>query len=596
MRRGTLLLLVLLVATLGVMVVQRNKDREGASQPEVAVFAGFDARQVTRVDVQNLERATRVTLESDGGGRWALTHPVAYPASGGMLSTLLQGVHDLVGYPVDEPAGGLSALGLDPPRAVLSFRSGDRETRLEIGGDEVGAARIYARADGALFRIRPTLYNAVQVPLEDYRERRATTIESRDVITFRRSGWIVHEPGQGEIDLTLDAILEPEHGWVLQEPRSAMDPVVFGFLVRAAAELRVTGFTADEPGDLSPWGLDNPRLTVELDDAHGQSVTLHFSCAEVGQMDVETPERWYACRAGYPFVWSVEHRVVGLLSAPEDELRDALFVRTQREEIVRAQIDEVILTRNAGTGAWRVSSPGLPGAGADGAPADLDAVGDVLSRLEFARVDTWLTSASDEADPAGDAEPAGEVFVTLRDGRRLGGALFRDPDPATGTARVLFRRYGDEVVGVASADAVALVELEPHELRARHVPTSEEIHLGGMTVRRGDQEARFVRDPNTGRWRREGALEDAGAEFFVPLESLLALEARAWLDEAEELDDAAALLHVEFHAAAGVAEGALVTPSLVLGGGPGRAVCRTPDGAVFEVAPALLDGLVGLLQ
>lgn len=610
MRRGTIVALFLVVGALGAALVLRNRERAEATRVEEVVFPGAAPDAVGRIDVENLERGTRVTLEHDAAGRWSLTSPVPYPASGGMLRVLLQGLRDERGFPV---AGDLAddpgALGLEPPRAVLRWHAGPDVLRLELGGNEVGGDRIYARAGERVYLLRQTLYNAVQVPPEEYRERRATAIEGDSVVAFRRRGALALEPGGRVHDLTLDAVLDPTRGWTLQDPPALLDPLLFGFLLRDASLMRARTFAQDDPVELERWGLADPHLTVWIDDALGQSAELRFGCREEGVRDVETPHVWYACRAGYPFVWSVDKRPVGMLATPWDQLLDTLLVRAAREEVDAIELGAVRVERaegGRGGSGWRVAGPGVGGA----VPADAQAVDDLLSLLEFARVATWRLPQEDADAPA--AAGGLTLAVTLRDGRRLGGVLSA-PDggaPAIGSGEadepVLFQRFGDALRGAIAPAARALLDVTATSLRARRISIADELHLGALVVRESGREARFERDPGTGRWRRAGGGDvegDASAAFFASLESLLALEARAWIGP-DELASAGA---------PGAGEPGRVAVELVISAGgdarriaddrvelaqldDGRVVYLLPEGGAAEIAPELLAGWRSLLH
>jgi hypothetical protein len=590
MGRFTVLGLLVLVGALSAVLLMKNRERAAATRSEEALFPGLDAaaaNAIDRLEVENLERGTRVTLERDPAGRWAMLVPVPYPA-GGVLSGILQALCDTRGTPLTDEADDDAALGLDPPRAVVVWRAGDgdreRRGRLEIGGDSIGDERVFARADGRVLSISRAFYNLVQVPPNEYRERRVSTLSAADVIALKRRGWIAREPGGEMESLELDALLEPGLGWCLQEPRALLDPVLVGFLLRDSAEMRIESFTADDPGDYSPWGLAEPRMTIELEDLAGQTLELWFGTNEVGPIDVESAERWFVRRKGYPHVWGVSRRVVGLLSAPRLELLDTLLVRAAREDVASIELGAARLERDGAR--WRVFGAGIDAA--HGVPADETRVQDVLAALEIARVEEWEPTRPPPA-PSIAGLP---LALALRAGRRVGGEVFAEPGEP-----VRFRRFGDELVGTVGASVADLVLTDATALRERRIPFPIEFQMGALELSSGEATARFERDPDTGRWSRAGVAGEADRAFFGVLEALQALAVDDWL-AAAAAPGAAERIDVRVTAAPGVDPQALATSHLAFGLAPGgeRAVCVLEDGAVVAVRAELVAALRSLLH
>ncbi|MEM7308159.1 MAG: DUF4340 domain-containing protein [Planctomycetota bacterium] len=586
MHLRTILVLLAVVGGLVVILKLQEQEKVEATRPEEALFPDFDAEAVYRMEVHHLERGIEVVLERDAQGRWSLTEPVPYPAERGMVRTLLELLGRTRGIPID--GSNPELLGLDRPRLVVRFAAeptveggSPRTGLLEVGADDVDGVRCFARVDRdrpdtRVLRASRRLATSLDLNPNDYRDRRATWLSSSNVVSFRRSGALPLAEGEEPTDLAFDALLGPG-GWTSQSPvPGTLDPVQLGFLVRGAAELRIDGFRDDAPQDLADYGLDPPRLRVELEDSRGGRVALRFGCFEQEPVTVEGAHRWFACREGYPFVWTVDFRTVGLLSAPRHELYDTLLVRALREDIVGVELARARLTRDGE--AWTVASL------ADGAsyPADLGAVEDVLAKLEFARAGAF--------DEAGTPLPegAGALAVVLRDGNRLGGELaLGAADAPEGGAR--FRRFGDGLVGAVDADVVELFATPVAALRSNAIQRLDELQLQAVQLRGGSSEARFERPPDDPVWHPADAAagEEVDPAFYPVLERLLFLDAVAWLDgEGEALTDP---VTVELHGTFGVR-------TFELGGGAdGRAECRTA-GSRAEVAVELIDGLRALLQ
>jgi hypothetical protein len=572
MQRRAILVLLAAVAALSAALVLRAREGRQEGLLEERLFPDFDPASVAHLEVHGLHSGTEVVLECDAARRWFMIEPLAYPAEPALVSSICQILAGARGLPVEgaDPA----ALGLDPPRFLLVWRAGAASGRLEIGAEDVDGARVIVRAGERVLRASVALVRPLELNPNEYRDRRITGLLAREVVSLRRRGALVLSPGAAETDLALDALLDPEHGWMSVLPKPvALDPVLLGFVARGAAELRAKSFESDAGVDFARYGLDPPRLTVELEDARGGRTALRFGCREQGPVGVRDPLLWYVCREGAPHVWSVEHDVVGLLSTPAGELYDTLLVRAPREEIAEVELAQLKLVRAEED--WRVRTP------EGDFPADAGAVSDVLAALEFARFEAF--------DPElALGEPQGILAVTLRDGRRLGGELGAPVAPG----RVVLRRFGDELAGVASEELRALSDTSAAAVRSRRVHALEGLEVAALELSGPGGSARFERDPDTGRWSDAATGAEAAPELDAVRERLLYLDALAWLPAAPE--GLAHAVRVSI-----VRSGAADAGALELAFGEdaeGRALCLLPGGAAAEVERALYDDLRALLH
>ena len=573
MQRRAILVLLVAVAGLSAALVLREREEQLAVLPEELLFPSFDPAAVAELTVHQLAGGTKIVLECDAARRWYMTEPAPYPAEIAMVSSMLEVLESARGLPVE--GADLAALGLDPPRIVLVWKGGAASGRLEIGAEDVDGARVFVRAGERVLRASRAVQRPLELSPHDYRDRGITGLSAREVVSLRRSGALMLSPGEPETDLALDALLDPAHGWMAVAPRPvALDPVLMGFLTRQAAEVHAATFESDGGADLARYGLDRPRLRLELEHERGARVVLSFGCPEPGPVGVRDPRRWYAAREGAPYVWSVESDAVGLLSTPAKELYDTLLVRAPRADIAEIELSRAALVRDGEDQEnWSVRTPaGL-------VPADAGAVADVLAALEFARFEDF--------DPAlARGEPQGRLAITLRDGRRLGGEL----GAPAGIGRVALRRFGDELVGVAADGLRALADTDAAQLRSRRVHSLEGLEVATVALAGPQGSARFERDPHTGRWSDASGAE-APPEFDAVRERLLYLDAKAWLPAAPgELAETVRVTIVRAERAAGAIE-------LVFGrDGEGRALCLSPGGAAAEVERALYDDLCALLH
>ncbi len=538
MRARTLLVLLAIV---GLFVwLQWRRGRETTKLLHVPVqeplLPGLAHDRVATVRIDNLERSIQVKLERDASGAWFLTDPVAYPAVDALVRMLLETLERAVGEPASNVE--LEAVGLDPPLVVVELEQregeGTRAFRIEVGQVDLDPDKIYvfvpelsgSRPGQRVFRTLRTIYSTLDRNPDDYRDRRATHLEGREVIAFTRTGRAFLAERAEEVDLAFSAVRGPE-GWMRTDSAVVrLDPNAIGVLARAVAELKVEAFVEDAARSTERWGLDPPLFSIELGDARGDQILLHF-----GHPEPEA-ERWFARREGFPHVWEVSPRDVALFSLSADDLIDTLFLRARREDLERVECEglgrRLVLERDSASPTapgWRVWEE-RDGASASPEPfsADAGAVQDWLAALEHTELEY----------PPGAVfvpeEPPLSIVVTTRDGVAFGGKIGKPwRDPTSGAAGRAFQRLGDERAGLIEEAVTALAGKELDELRSREIHRIREPDVRWIKIARGEQEFSFIQASPL-EWIVEGSSFPAPSEFTDSLELLLALDAERWLE------------------------------------------------------------------
>ena len=551
MKTRTLLVLAALVGVLGLLYLreQKAKDESGEHAVQSPLFVGFQRANARAIRIDNLERAVQVTLERDAYGAWFLTDPEAYPATESVVNKLFDDLAQGQG----EVAHGVDPadVGLAPPKIVLEVdqvtEEGERTYRLEIGAVDVDPRKLYVRvpdhpafaetrrsAAAGLFRATRSLYNTLDRNPHDYRSRRTTPFRGQDITSFRRSGRVM-VPETGEVvDLTLDALVQPD-GWrKMNPPRVALEPQAIGLLARGAAELRVAHFTADLPSSFDPWGLDVATFEIELTDERGESVRLLFGRPPLQGPGVDAGERWYVRRAGFPHVWEVEPGDVRLLLLPASDLFDSRLVRARRDQIASLRLEgnggALVLAR--GEDGWEVHRENAP---KEVFPADPRRVEEALARLENAEVGAYA-----EGLPFVPSDPGRSISIrteSARFGGRLGGPW---RDPATAAEGLLFLRDGDEIAGLVDESVDGLCDWTLDDFRSPRVHSIDEARLRGITLTRSGHELGFllVSEDRQTRWLTKNGRGKPARAFLDSLDRLLHLRALEWLPEAVSLDEA----------------------------------------------------------
>lgn len=540
MQGRAIAILGLVVLGLGLLWLRQQEERDLLTRPEEPLFAGVGARDVGTIHIEHLARGHRVTLRRDTLGLWSVTDPVPYPARLPVVRKLLETIERTRGIPVDAP--DLPALGLDPPRVVVEVVASagggaQRRVRVEVGAMDVDGVRLHARRVGGeadpdearVMRVSRDLFTTLELTEQEYRDRRATDLDARKVISLRRSGRVVlkGEEGPREVDARLDALLDPVAGWKSHVPvEGTLDLGGIGLIVRAASDLQVTGFHDDAPQDLSLHGLDDPDLRIELEDERGRRAVLLF--AQRGDPSVPADEAaWLAMREGYPYVWTVSGRDVALLATPRDLLYDTRLFSARRDDVVEVTLvadgRRVRVFRSGRE--WRVASSSAaappPQDPEAGHTADPGRVEDLLATLEF----TEIVGFDEDAF----LEPASgvtwSVSIHLADGRVLGGDLAPYVERPQ-----RFRRFGDTLVGFVEPALVESIRTPPADLRSLWLVRRDELGVLEVEVASGERRRLFQRAADDAVWRVEDGSEAPG-EFYPVLERLLFLQAERWVDE-----------------------------------------------------------------
>jgi hypothetical protein len=600
--KGTLIVLFVLVAGLLALLLAREREiaRGGPALDEYPLCPELSAERVRAVRLEHLQRSIQMRFERDAAGRWFLTDPLAYPAQAPLLRTLLKTLEDARGEPA--PEADPAQVGLEPPAVVLELLqvegTGERKLRVELGALDVDSSLVYARipghpsavaGGGEVFRTTRVLMNTLERNPDDYRDRRATTLLPQDVISLRRRGQAVLERDHVPTELYFDALLGPD-GWKrVTQPTVSLDPSAMGLLVRGATDLAVERFVDDSPQDLSRYGLEPPRLTIELEPLSGSPVVLAFghppTAAEVPVGELT----WYCQRRGYGHVWEVGARDVELLTRPADLFFDQAVVRMLRADVARLELEgagarSVLVRERKG---WSVGEGGADAAGAARSPGDVSAIEEALALLERAQLGEHLEGEAFEP-----AEPPCSFAVLLASGARLGGALGRPTrDPRSGAQGRQFLRDGDEVVALVDEQVFALCQRALEEFRSRRVHQIQESLVRAIELELAGKGTTYT-FVNTGDnvWNPKGQTLRAPQGFVRSLDGLLNLAARRWL---ADLPEHQPLLAVRVLPLAG-ADPVEPRRFSFARAADGAYLCTTESGQVAEVDGALVEQLLAL--
>jgi hypothetical protein len=180
--------------------------------PEAPRLTDLAPASVTRVRIDRQDQPAVVLEKRDGS--WYLTEPLALPANGFRIQTLLEVLESRVDRPVDTGAVELSRLGLDPPRATLTLD----DLRIDFGDTESLSGRRYVRVAERVSLLFDRFYHQLAGPAAGFVSLHPLgaavepeVIELPDLTLRREGGRWRAEPDDGRQDA--DAIAQMVEAW-----------------------------------------------------------------------------------------------------------------------------------------------------------------------------------------------------------------------------------------------------------------------------------------------------------------------------------------------------------------------------------------------
>lgn len=521
MHARSLMLLVAAVVALGALTLwQLRREEAQRGKVSAALLEGFERGRVTAVRVDNLERSLQMRIERDPGGRWLIVDPLSYPVEPAVLEALFSALETQ--HLLPPLVEDLSKLRLSPPRVVLELTeqvSGQaRVTRLELGEVDIGEQLVYVRREGRLGRTERALDTVLERDLADWRSHYVMEFDPRNVVELRREGRLGAE-GEAPLDITLHAALEGE--WRATSPFIAqLDPRMVGGVIGAIASLRAEAFI-DAPGPLAFYGLEQPLVRLTVVDLQGASQSIRMSPEPTGEL-------WYATREDQPYVYRLGSLAVGLCLPPSEGMVELGFARVARSEVqaLEYSYDGRSVKLESKDRVWRVWGKEGERVVLDGAVADEALVESALARVEQARI-----GGMDFARKLGPLEVRGRLTLRV-EGGELGGVLGPAHRTTDGVEGVLFRRDGDDLVGMLAPAVLELVRRDAGSFQSLVLHKVLELDVSYLVVSHAGARRKWVRDEH-GHWVREGLTSEA-KEFSRWVDRILSMRASSMLKRGDE--------------------------------------------------------------
>lgn len=268
----------------------------------------LDPSAIGRVEVRENDR--KLTLEAQGG-KWRVTEPRQWMADEELVQALLRGwAGASVSAFVDGVGTNVAAHGFAPaarevaffPAAPAGGRARDEGgVRIEISREKRDGESALARVVGEdpLYAMDAALLDTLSVDPLFYRDRKIMNVPAEDVTS------IAVRKGDRE------QVVQRDEAGVFRPAgvsQYVLDDEAVKAILIVVGELRAAEFVADDPDDLSPFGLDAPAasLTVGLRKEAGISRSILFGAA-AGDAEV------YAMLKGRDVVFVVEKAISAAL-------------------------------------------------------------------------------------------------------------------------------------------------------------------------------------------------------------------------------------------------------------------------------------------
>jgi hypothetical protein len=352
--RASLILIVLFLGGLALLAVLERKGRDTGEADRERLLSGFfDAPGVEVRAVEISVVGSKPLRFERRGDDWQLVQPIDALADRSMLNGLIETLRALAPRrDAGDVPGSPRDYRLDPAeRTITLIAAGERRTSLKVKIGEFRRDFVYIQVNDD-----PTIEVAGSNGLKDLPDDAASW---RSRVLFPMPSHEV-EKVAFEADGRKFAL---EHGvgtWKIVKPfrAPAEDPKVEG-LVDTLLGLRVAvenGLVADDVGDLKRFGLDHPRLRIEVTTGRKNPIARTLN---VGNDITGRPGFVYATIDGQDDVVAVDRSAVPPLASLPLSLRNTEVADVDFDNAtglrIKSGMHEYMLTREGKD--WTQTSP-----------------------------------------------------------------------------------------------------------------------------------------------------------------------------------------------------------------------------------------------
>ncbi len=337
--------LVLAALTLGVFAYLRFVEMKQPSTEEAKRQAQnvvkFDRNKINGIVIQNGDEKIEMRRRDN---RWRLETPIKDQTDSSLIENLLSDLENwqrdgtISAKEIEADKNKLTEYGLNKPKLRLKLIGQDRPPEILFGKDAALEGKMYVRFENSkeTFVAGQSVKKDIDKKPEEFRDRKLT-----DLITAQVSRIILKMPA-GEMELQKKA----DHWEIVKPLRARGDDQKINDLIAQITTARIQQFVADDHGDLSPYGLVEPRGAITLftqADKPGQLM-------QIGGIPENEKDQTYVRFALRGFVYTVPKKIEEILNTKPDDLRDRHLVRIDTNVLDRITIEapgkgKVVLAR-----------------------------------------------------------------------------------------------------------------------------------------------------------------------------------------------------------------------------------------------------------
>ncbi len=299
---GTVIAALVLALILGYLYFfQIRKPSEGEKQ---RVFPVVNWGQIDEIELKY--PSYTLVCQKEGEKWFILENSKKFRADDRIISRMTKDISQMrIKKVISENANDLSGFGLDKPEVEVNAKTPKKKYRILIGTESPTGSGTYIRVDN---ESRVILVNRDSV--EGFLIKSANDLRDRRIISFGNVSALEIERGDTRISIN-----KKGNSWELDDNKSIRvnESKVLG-LLEGIEGLEVEKFVDDNPGDLSPYGLDKPETRIVISDADKKK-TLLFGKRENGKV--------YAKIADEKSVYLVDDEILSKIPSSREELSRA---------------------------------------------------------------------------------------------------------------------------------------------------------------------------------------------------------------------------------------------------------------------------------
>jgi hypothetical protein len=408
--RGTVIAAVALALLAVAVFVVKPDLFSGAEDTGPPRLFEFEKHEVTRVQVDRPDGERVVLTEQDG--EWII-ESTGHTAGRSMVNRVKHQLHDLTARAtvVEDPdSPELYGLGDNAIRVELTLRDG-RTLAFRAGDPNPSSVSYYIQPEpgNTVYTVKKAAVDYYSLTLDEFRERRFATFDSKDVTRFEVTLALEGAPARLDIESTGD------REWQMTAPleMAANDDRVRRLIGRVSA-LKARDFvelSAEErTAKLAEFGLDTPRADITVH--FGSRDPLRVRVGHDAPSDSKFEELAYMLLQDEATIYIARRGILEEFTADMQELRNRRVVEMKAADVVAV---DVVLKRDGDDdldGAHGVRFAAEQWFWKDGVPfagSTAERVARSLSELE---VDAFVDDAPTSLDGYGLASPVARVVLS----------------------------------------------------------------------------------------------------------------------------------------------------------------------------------------